>query len=174
MNYQEVSVTLSAVTFRRLEQANPFNKRRADDQAIEVIRIALYTMYPPRTTEEWKDTSRFQGSGRTFLHYFYDVVCYLLRKLTGKDDDLGRQDNDVPEQPVQLTLKIPTGLAKWIEEIARSHRSTIPEATVYAIEYGHRVLDSQGSTEEIRERFRKAWRDILRAIWKRFVNVDRV
>ena len=173
VQYQEVNVTLSAPTFSRLEQANPFNKRRVAEQAIEAIRVALYTMYPPRTPEEWKDTSRFQRAGRPILLFWYDLACHLLRKLIGSDDP-GRYANDVSERPAQLTLKIPIGLVKWIQEIARGQRSTIPEATVYAIEYGLRVLDSQGGAEGVGEGLRRVWRDILRAIWKRFVNMGRI
>jgi hypothetical protein len=87
MRYQEVDVTLSAATFSRLEQGNPFNKRRVADQAIEVIRVALYTMYPPRTPEEWKDRSRFQGARRQFLLVCYDSACYMLHKLVGRGDE---------------------------------------------------------------------------------------
>ena len=161
--YQDINVTLSAATFSRLEQANPFNRGRAADQAIEVIRAALYTMYPPRTPDEWKERSRFQGIGRHLLVFCYDVVCYLLRKVIGKNDDRGK---DVAEPFVELTLKIPIGLVNWIEKVAQDRASTIPEATVYLIEYGHRVLDSQDPAEG-----RKIWRDIRRAIWKRVVNV---
>jgi hypothetical protein len=167
-------VTLSAATFSRLERATPFNKRRVADQAIEAIRVALYTMYPPRTPEEWKDRSRFQGAGRHLLLVGYDLVCSLLRKSTNTDADPGRSANHVSEQPVQITLKIPIGLVRWIEKIARSQQSTLPEATIYAIEYGLRVLDSQGGAEGGGERLRRVWRDILRAIWKRFVNVGRI
>lgn len=165
---QEINVTLSAATFSRLQQAKPFNKGRAADQAIEVIRAALYTMYPPRTPDEWKDGRMFQGTGRHILLSCYDVVCYLLRKVMGRDDDRGRYATEVAEPFVELTLKIPTGLVHWIEKVAQDQASTIPEAAVYAIEYGHRVLDSQDPMEG-----RKIWRDIRRAIWKRLVNFDR-
>jgi len=171
VQYQEVNVTLSAATFSRLEHANPFNKRRVAEQAIEAIRVALYTMYPPRTPEEWKDRSSFQGMGKNFLFFWYDLVCYLPRKLMGSNDDPGRDANHVSDQPVQLTLKIPIGLLRWIEKIARSKQSTIPEATVYAIEYGHQVLDSQGSSKE---RLREVWRDIFHAVRKRIVKGGRI
>lgn len=160
--YQKVIVTLSASTYSRLEQANPFSKHRVAEQALEVIRVALYTMYPPRTPEEWKDTSRFQGSGRYFLLSCYDIVCYLLRKLVGGNNE----SSAISDNPVQLTLKIPIRLMTWIEKIARSNQSTIPEATVYAIEYGHRVLDSQGDSEGMKDP-RRVWRDIFHEIRKR-------
>ena len=169
VRYKEIKVTLSAATFSRLEQANPFNRGRAADQAIEVIRAALYTMYPPRTPDEWRDARKFQGIGRHILIFCYDVVCYLLRKLMGRDDDRGRYPNEVAQPFVALTLKIPIGLVHCIEKVAQDQASTIPEATVYAIEYGHRVLDSQDPLDG-----RKIWRDIRCAIWKRLVNVDRV
>ncbi len=166
--YQEVKVTLSAATFSRLEQANPFNKRRVAEAAIEVIRVALYAMYPPRTPEEWKDTSRFQGAGRQCLLFCYDIGCYLLRKLVGRNDE----KKSVSQEPVQVTLKIPIGLLRWIEKIARSNQSTTPEATVYAIEYGHRVLDSQGGSQGVKD-LRRVWRDIFDLIRKRFVKAGR-
>jgi hypothetical protein len=174
VQYQEINVTLSAATFLRLEQASPFYKRRVADQAIKEIRVALYTMYPPRTPEEWNDRSRLQGAGRHMLLVWYDLVCYLLRKWTNTDADPERYAKHVSHQPAQIMLKIPIGLVTWIEKIARSKQSTIPEATVYAIEYGLRVMDSQGRAEEVREGFRRVWRHILRAIRKRFVNVGRI
>lgn len=158
--YQEVNVTLTAATFSRLERGNPFNKRRVGEQAIEVIRVAVNAMYPPRTPEEWKDRTRYEGSGRHILLTFYDIVCYLLRRLMGRKDDPGKHTDYVSDQPVQITLKIPIGLMSWIEKIARSKQSTIPEATVYAIEYGLRVLDSQ-RPEEAAESLRKIWRHIF-------------
>jgi hypothetical protein len=82
--------------------------------------------------------------------------------LIGKDEGLGRNANQVSQEPVQITLKIPTGLMSWIEKIARANQSTIPEATVYAIEYGFRVFDSQGKDGV--EGLRKAWRDIFQVI----------
>ena len=91
-----------------------------------------------------------------------------------RDDDPGRYANDVSERLAQLTLKIPIVLVKWIKKVARCQRSTIPEATVYAIEYGLRVLDSQVGAEGAGEGLRRVWRDILRAIWQRFANVDRI
>ena len=169
VQYEEITVTLSASTFSRLEQSNPFNKRRASEQAIEVIRIALYTMYPPRTPEESKDTSRFQGSGRHILITCYDIVCCLLRKLVGRDDEA---PNHVSGEPVQVTLKIPIGLLRWIEKIAQTNQSTIPEATVYAIEYGHRVLDSQEGSEGVKD-LGRLWRDIFDSILKRIVKAVR-
>ena len=171
VQYEEINVTLSASTFSRLERANPFNKRRVTEAAIEVIRVAIYTMYPPRTPEEWKDTSRFHGAGRHVLLTCYDVVRYLLRKLVGRDDEKRRAANHVSDEPVQVTLKIPVGLLRWIEKIARSNQSTIPEATVYAIEYGHRVLDSQESSEGGKD-LRRLWRDIFHSILKRIVKMD--
>lgn len=166
--YKEVNVTLSASTFSRLEQSNPFNKHRVSEQSLEVIRVAVYTMYPPRTPEEWKETSRFQGFGRYVLLSCYDIVCYLLRRLVGRDDKNERS----PDEPVQVTLKIPIGLLRWIEKIAVSNQSTIPEATVYAIEYGHRVLDAQGGAEGVTD-LRRVWRDIFHAIGKRIFKVGR-
>ena len=161
-HYQEVNVTVTSATFSRLKQGNPFNKRRVAEQAIEVIRVAVYAMYPPRTPEEWKDRSRYQGAGRHILLFWYDLVCYLLSRLMDRDDDPGNA-NHVSDQATHLTLKIPNGLLNWIEKIARSRQSTIPEATVYAIEYGLRVLDSQGGADGVK-RLRRVWRDIFHAI----------
>ena len=168
IRYQKVDVTLSATTFFRLERGNPF-KRRVNEQAIEAIRATVFTLFPPRTSEEWKDRSRYQGSLRTILLWSYDMICYLMRKLTGSANALGRNANHVSQQPVQITLKIPTGLMSWIEKIARSNQSTIPEATVYAIEYGFRVFDS--NSKDGVEGFRRVWRDIFQAIRKRSGNV---
>jgi hypothetical protein len=79
------------------------------------------------------------------------------------------------EQPVQIMLEIPIGLMRWIEQIARSKQISMPEATVYAIEYGLQVLDSQvGGAEGAGEGLRKVWSHILRAIRNRFVNVGRI
>ena len=169
MRYQEVNVTLSSATFSRLERGTPFNKGRAAEHAIEVIRVAVLAMYPPRTPEEWKDRSRYQGTGRYMLLLWYDLVCYALRRLMGKGDKLGSFTNHVSDQPTHVTLKIPIDLMSWIEKIARSRQSTISEATVHAIEYGHRVLDSQGGADGA-ERLRRVWRDIFHAIRKRFVS----
>ncbi|HEX7295389.1 MAG TPA: hypothetical protein VF251_06525, partial [Pyrinomonadaceae bacterium] len=129
---------------------------------------ALFNMYPPHTPDEWKDKSRFPSPTRTFLRFSYDVVCYLLRKLTGRTDDVRNDSNDVTDASVQLTLKIPVALIKWIEKVAQEQARTLPEATVYAIEYGHRVLDSDRA-----EDVRKVWRDILHLIWKRSVKASR-
>ncbi len=170
VHYQKVNVTLSAPTFSRLEQSNPFNKRRVAEQAIEVIRVAVYTIYPPRTPEDWKDASRFQGFGRHFLLSCYDIVCCLLRKLVGSDDEAVTH---VSNEPVQVTLKIPTGLLRWIEKIAQSNESTIPEATVYAIEYGHRVLDSQEGSEGVKD-LGRLWRNIFDSIVKRILKTNRM
>lgn len=170
VRYQEVDVTLSAATFSRLERGNPL-KRRVNEQAIEAIRAAVFTLFPPRTPEEWKDRNRYQGTLRHALLWAYDMICYLIRKLTGGDDALGRNANHGSQQPVQITLKIPTGLMSWIEKIARSNQSTIPEATVYAIEYGFRVFDS--NRKDGAGGLRKVWREIFQAIFKRSVNTDR-
>lgn len=168
VQYQKVNVTLSASTFSRLEQSNPFNKRRVAEQAIEVIRVAVYTLYPPRTPEEWKDKSRYHGAFRHVFVVSYDMVCYFLRQLMGRND---REVSHVSDQPVQIALKVPIGLMSWIEKIARSNQSTIPEASVYAIEYGLRVLDSQRGLGT--EGLRKIWRDIFNAIRERFVKARR-
>ena len=103
------------------------------------------------------------------LLLWYDLVCYALRRLMGKGDELGSFTNPVSDQPTDLTLKIPIGLMSWIEKIARSRQSTTSEATVYTIEYGHRVLDSQGGADGA-ERLRRLWRDIFQAIRERFVS----
>jgi hypothetical protein len=165
--YHEVTVTLSSATFSRLERGNPFNKRRVAEQAIETIRVAVYSMYPPRTPEEWKDKSRYEGVGRLVLLYFYDLFGYSLRRLLGRDEAV----NHVSDEPAQITLQIPIGLLHWIEKIARSNQSSIPEATLYAIEHGLRVLDSQSGGAE---GLRKVWSDIVDAIRKRLIKVDRV
>lgn len=169
IRYKKVNVTLSSTTFSRLERGNPF-KRRVNEQAIEAIRAAIFTLFPPHTPEEWKDRSRYQGTLRHALLWSYDMICYFLRKLTGRDDALGKNANHASPAPVQISLKIPIGLMSWIEKIARSNQSTIPEATVYAIEYGFRVFDS--NRKDGAEGLRKLWRDIFQAIFKRSANVD--
>jgi hypothetical protein len=169
--YQEVDATLSSATISRLEQGNPFNKRRIGQQAIAVIEIAVNTMYPPRTPEEWKDRSRYQGTGRHVLLLWYDLVCYLVRRLVGRNGGFATDAGHVVDEAVQITLKIPLGLLHWIEKIAGINQSTIPEATVYAIEYGLRVLDSQEGSEA---GLRRVWRDIFQTICKRIVKVDRI
>jgi hypothetical protein len=88
-----------------------------------------------------------------------------------EDGEPERYANHVSHEPVQITLKIPIGLLRWIEKIARSNQSTTPEATVYAIEYGLQVLDSQ---EASAEGLRRIWRDIFHAIRKRLVKVGRI
>lgn len=160
---KDVKVTLSAATFFRLERGNPF-KPRVNEQAIEAIRAAIFTLFPPRTPEEWKDKRRYQGSLRTILLWSYDMFCYLMRKLTGRANALGRNGNHISQEPLQITLKIPTGLMSWIEKIAGSNQSTVPEATVYAIEFGFQVLDSHGKDGV--EGLRRVWRDIFQAILK--------
>ena len=167
--YQEVDVTLSAATFSRLERGNPF-KPRVNEQAIEAIRAAVFTIFPPHTPEEWKDRNRYQGALRTILLWTYDMIRYLVRRLMGSGEALGKNPNHVSQDPVPVTLKIPIGLMNWIEKLALTNQSTIPEATVYAIEYGFRVLDSHGKDGV--EGLRKVWRDIFQAIFKRSVNVD--
>lgn len=160
VSYQDVSVSLSAATRSRLEQSNPFNKDRVREQAVEAIRVALYMIYPPRTAEDWKDRTRFQGAGKTFLLFGYDIFSYLRRRLIGSNEP--ERYSEVSDQSGQVTLHIPNGLAKWIEEIARDHRITIPEATVYAIEYGLKVLETQTDTD--REGLGRMWSDIFRAL----------
>ena len=164
--HHEVIVTLSSATFARLERGNPFNKHRVAEQAIETIRVALLTMYPPRTPEEWNDQSRYEGAIRHVLLVTYDMLCYALRRLVGRADKLGSSADHHSDEPVQITLKIPAGMMSWIEKIARSRQSTVPEATVYAIEYGLQVLDSQDAKGD---GLRKVWGEIWRAIRKRFV-----
>ena len=88
----------------------------------------------------------------------------MLRKLVGNDEAV----THVSDEPVQVTLKIPIGLLRWIEKIAESNQTTIPEATIYAIEYGHRVLDSQGGSEGVKD-LGRLWRDIFDSILKRIV-----
>ena len=92
----------------------------------------------------------------------------MLHKLAGRNDE----KKSVAEEPVQVTLKIPIGMLRWIEKIARTNQSTIPEATVYAIEYGHRVLDSQGGSQGVKD-LRSLWRDFLDSILNRVVKEDR-
>jgi len=160
VRYRDVSVNLSAATRSKLEQSNPFNKDRVAEQAVEAIRVALYMIYPPRTVEDWKDRTRSQGSGKTFLLFVYDIVSYLGRRLIGSKEP--ERYPEVSERSDPVTLHIPIGLAKWIEEIARDHRITIPEATVYAIEYGLKVLETQTAAD--RQGLDGIWRDIFRAL----------
>jgi hypothetical protein len=58
---------------------------------------------------------------------------------------------------------VPLGLVKWIEKIAHDRAMTLTEATVFAIEYGHQVLESQPKEAETPS---KVWRDIIQAMWK--------
>ena len=161
--YQKVTVTLSATTFSRLEQT-AFNKGRVADHAVEKIRVAIFELFPPRNPDDWRDKSRYQGAWKHILLIWYDLICHVLRKWTGRQINQEKYAANDAKQPFQLTLKIPMGLMKWIEEIARSRQMTIPEATVYGIEYGLQVLDSQGSPEEVDQKLRRTWRDIWRAI----------
>jgi hypothetical protein len=165
-SYQKVPVVLSSTTFSRLEKA-AFNQRRVADHAVERIRVAIFEMFPPRGPDDWKDKSRYHGAWRYSLVLSCDLICHVLHKLIGREANREEYDAGDAESSVQLTLKIPTGLMKWIAEIAREMQMTIPEATVYAIEYGIRVLDSKGSPEEKEEKLRQSWRDIWRAIWSR-------
>ncbi|MFN2454365.1 MAG: hypothetical protein ABR577_09105 [Pyrinomonadaceae bacterium] len=154
------------MTFSRLEQA-VLNKRRVADHAVEIIRVAIFDIFPPHKPDEWKDKSRHHGAWRHMLILWYDIICHVLRKLIGREGNREEYDDNNTKQSFQLTLKIPTGLMKWIEEIAQNRRMTIPEAAIYAIDYGIQVLSSQGSPEEVDEKSRQAWRDIWRAIWSR-------
>jgi len=170
VQYQQVTVTLSAATINRLER-EPFNKARVADHAVEKIRLALFTIFPPRTPAERKDRSRMQGFVRYAILTLYDGVCFVWRNWTGRTAGQESYAARASAEPINLTLNIPTGLVKWIEEIARRRQSTVPDATVYAIEYGI-WLDSQGGAEEAGQRLRQEWHDFLRAIWKRlFVQV---
>jgi len=165
--YQAVTVTLPAATLGRLRQG-VFNKRRVADQAVEMIRIALLALFPPRTPEEWKDTSRMQGVGKYLLLLSYDFARHVLHKLTGRGTDEREYAADGPGQSYRLTLIIPAGFMRWIEEIARGRQMAIPDATAYAVEYGFRVSDSQGSSAgDVNQNLRRAWGEILRAVWDR-------
>jgi hypothetical protein len=133
-----------------------------------MIRIALLTLYPPRTPEEWNDKSRMQGAGRHILLLSYDFAGHVLHKLTGRETDEGEYVADGAKQSCRLTLMIPAGFMRWIEEIARGRGVAVPDATAYAVEYGLRVLDSQGSSAgDVNRNLRRAWREILRAVWNR-------
>jgi hypothetical protein len=162
VKYQKVTVAVSATVFARLEQA-VFNEKRVADYAVEIIRVAIQKIFPPRKPEDWSDKSRLHGAWRYMLLSWYDLICSLLGKWTGGEVGLEGHIATDENQPFQLTLRIPTGLMKWIEQIARNRRMTRSEATVYAIEYGFRVLDSQGSS---REDLRQMWWDIWRATWR--------
>jgi hypothetical protein len=165
--FQPVTVTLSAATSRRLWQATLF-KRRVADQAVEMVRIALLALFPPRTAEDWNDKSRMQGAWGYSLLLFHDFARHLWHRLTGRGADEGEYAAGAAGQPHQLTLMVPAGFMRWIEEIARGRRMSVPDATVYAIEYGLRVLDSGGSdADEVNQSLRRAWREILRAVWGR-------
>src|SRR5215208_748331 len=100
--FQPVTVTLSAATFGRLWQATLFKKRVAD-QAVEMIRIALLALFPPRTPEEWKDKSRMQGAGRYRLLLYYDFARHLWHRLTGRGTDEGEYAAGGAGQSHQLT-----------------------------------------------------------------------
>ena len=169
--FQTVTVTLPAATFRRLRQGaiNKASSRRVADQAVEMIRIALLALFPPRTPEDWKDKSRMQGAGRHMLLLYYDFARHLWRRLTGRETDEGEYAAGGAEQSYRLTLMIPAGFMRWIEEVARGKQMSIPDAAAYAVEYGFRVLDSRGSDEarDANQNLRRAWREILRAVWKR-------
>ena len=166
VKYQQVTIRLPAATYNRLAQAT-LNKRRVTDLAVEKIRVAISELFPSRTPEEWKDRSRMEGAWRYQLLLWYDLLCYLLHKWTGREVNQEKQVMPDSGQFLHLTLKIPGGLMKWVEEIARSRRLTIREATVYAVEYGIHVLDSQGSPEELEHMMWQMWREIWRAIWSR-------
>jgi hypothetical protein len=131
VKYHEVPVVLSAATLNRLEQACR-SKRRVADFAVEMIRNAIFEIFPPKTKEDWRDPSRGEGALKTPLLLSYDYVCYALRRWTGRSGD---PKEDVADD-VKLTLKIPVGLMKWIDQIARDRQMTTSQTAVYAIEYG--------------------------------------
>jgi hypothetical protein len=164
--YQPVTVTLPAATFSRLWQGTIF-KRRVADQAVEMIRIALLALFPPRTPEEREDKSKMQGAGRHMLLLYYDFARHLWRRLMGRETSEGGYAAVGTGQSYQLTLMVPAGFMRWIEEVARGRQMSVPDAAAYAVEYGLRVLDSQGSAADVNQGLRQVWRDILRAVWRR-------
>lgn len=164
--YQKVAVVLPAMTFSRLEQA-ALNKRRMADDAVEKIRVAVFELFPPARNEEWGDKSRYQGAGRHMLLLWYDLICHALRRRIGGGVEPEKYAVYDEKQSYPLTINVPPGLMKWIEEISRNRRMTVSEATVYAIEYGLQVLDSQGSPHEVEQNLRQTWRDIWRLMWNR-------
>ena len=165
--FQPIAVTLPAATFRRLWQRTPF-KGRVADEAVEMVRIALLELFPPRKPEDWNDKSRMQGAGKYRLLLFYDFARHLWHRLAGGEADEWEYAAGGAGQPHQLTLMIPAGFMRWIEEVARGRRMAVPDATAYAVEYGLRVLDSAGSSGgEVNRNLRRVWREILRAVWDR-------
>ena len=164
--YQPVTVTLPAATFGRLWQGTLF-KRRVADQAVEMIRVALLALFPPRTPEDRNDKSRMQGAGRHMLLLYYDFARHLWHRLTGRETDEGEHAAGGAERSYQLTLKVPAGFMRWLEELARGRQVSVPDAAAYAVEYGLRVLDAQGSAADVNQGLRQVWRDILRAVWRR-------
>lgn len=164
VKYQQVTVTLSAATLSSLEQAS-FDQRHAAEHAVARIRAAVFELFPPRTPDDWRDKSRYQGTCKHLLVVWYDLACHLLRRLVGRNIGQERRAAEA-RQLYQLTLQIPIGLMRWVEEIARRRQLTIPEAAAYAVEYGSQMLASQGGPKEVDEKLRQTWRDIWRAMWK--------
>jgi len=166
VRYQQVTIRLPAATYNRLAQAT-IDGRHMAESTVEKIRVAIFKLFPPRTPEDWKDKSRYEGMWRNLLLFWLDCLCYTLRDWTGREVNQKKQVVHDSGRLLPLTLKIPLGLMRWIEEIARSRQMTIPEATAYAVEYGIQVLDSQKSRDDGEQPLRQIWRDIWRAIWSR-------
>ena len=164
IKYQQITVTLSATTCKKL--ADPFSGySRLADSAVEKIRHAVFHLFPRRTSEEQRDYSRYQGAFRYAFLVGYDLICSIIRRWIGREPYWGKPDNI--EEPLKVTLNIPIGLMKWIEQIAHDRQMSIPDATVYAVEYGIKVLNSQGTPEK-QEELKQMWRDVWRRTWNRF------
>ena len=138
---QEIPVVLSSETLDRLEQACQ-SKRRVADFAVEVVRIAIFDMYPPTSTDDWKDPDRWTASFKTPFLLSSEYLHHAWRRWTGRSiDQKNEATNEAPS--TQLTLKIPVGFMKWIDQIAGARQLTNSQAVVYAIEHGLQRLDSQ-------------------------------
>src|SRR4030095_10155426 len=114
--YQEVPVVLSGATLKRLEQPCP-NKRRVPDYAVELIRVAIFQMFPPKPTEDWRDRGGLSAF-RAPLLLSYDYICFALRRGSGRGVDSNEEDGKDTKPQRELTLKIPVNLIKWIDRIA--------------------------------------------------------
>lgn len=166
VKYQHVTVILSGETMARLKEGTPFSDKRVPDHAIEMLRIALFKLFPPKTPDEWKDLSRYQGFLKPHWHFWFDLACHKMSNLIGRKTSLDWYARNDVEPTGQLTLQVPLGLMKWVEEISRSKRVTISEAAAYAIEYAYREVMPKKRARNT-DRGRHNWRSVLRYVWGR-------
>jgi hypothetical protein len=165
--YHQIMVSLPPAVMSRLAQSAIPDRTRLADWAVELIRIALFNIFPPHTPAEWNQRARFEGICQHLLHRSYSLFRFQLRAIFGEAVPERKNEAVGASERQSLKLIIPAGLMKWVKEIARIRQSTIPEATVYAIEYGLQELTSRRCSQDANYELRQTWREIFHAIRKR-------